>query len=167
MDAWKAIKDDKIDSSSSSQNSFAPFDLYCTYCTLSQSKIVVTGVPTKSYRLPSEWIQPNTTVVNVASFKNVDEESLLKIDGVTYVPMVGKVTVAMLERNLMRLYYNFHHPDRRVKLIGQAKQEEGNQSVGEEKIANQSVASPWYGSIVQVYTACVATAVLAVLLSRK
>jgi hypothetical protein len=60
--------------------------------------------------MPTEWIQPNTTVVNVASFKNVDEESLLKIPGVVYVPMVGKVTVAMLERNLMRLYEQFHSP---------------------------------------------------------
>ncbi|KAL3938217.1 MAG: hypothetical protein SGBAC_006824 [Bacillariaceae sp.] len=76
-----------------------------------QSSIVVTGVPTKAYRMPIEWIQPNTTVVNVASFKNVDEESLLKVPGVVYVPMVGKVTVAMLERNLMRLYEQFHSPD--------------------------------------------------------
>lgn len=30
------------------------------------------------------------------------------VPGVVYVPMVGKVTVAMLERNLMRLYENFH-----------------------------------------------------------
>ena len=72
-----------------------------------QSSIVISGVPTKSYRLPTEWIQPNPTVVNVASFKNVDEESLLKVPGVIYVPMVGKVTVAMLERNLMRLYEQF------------------------------------------------------------
>lgn len=72
--------------------------------------MVVTGVPTKAYRLPTHWIQPNTTVVNVASFKNVDEESLLKVPGVVYVPMVGKVTVAMLERNLMRLYEQFHAP---------------------------------------------------------
>jgi hypothetical protein len=60
--------------------------------------------------LPTEWIQPNSTVVNVASFKNVDEDSLLQIPGVVYVPMVGKVTVAMLERNLMRLYEQFHAP---------------------------------------------------------
>lgn len=81
-----------------------------------QSSIVITGVPTKNYRLPTEWIQPNTTVVNVASFKNVDEETLLKVPGVVYVPMVGKVTVAMLERNLMRLYEQFHsaqHPRER------------------------------------------------------
>ena len=78
---------------------------------LFQSSIVVTGVPTKAYRMPTEWVQPNTTVVNVASFKNVDEESLLKVPGVVYVPMVGKVTVAMLERNLMRLYEQFHSPE--------------------------------------------------------
>jgi hypothetical protein len=77
---------------------------------LSQSSIVVAGVPTKNYKLPSEWIQKNTTVVNVASFKNVDEEEVLKIPGVVYVSMVGKVTVAMLERNLMRLYEQFHSP---------------------------------------------------------
>lgn len=76
-----------------------------------QSSIIVTGVPTKAYRLPTEWIQPNSTVVNVASFRNVDEESLLSVPGVVYVPMVGKVTVAMLERNLMRLYENFHAPE--------------------------------------------------------
>jgi methylenetetrahydrofolate dehydrogenase (NAD+) len=50
---------------------------------LSQSSIVVTGVPTKSYRLPSNWIKPFTTVVNVASFKNVDEDEILQIEGVS------------------------------------------------------------------------------------
>jgi len=123
-----------------------------------KSNIVVTGVPTKSYILPTEWIQPNTTVVNVASFKNVDEEALLKIEGVTYVPMVGKVTVAMLERNLMRLYYNFHHPDRRLKL-----EEGGRNKRGEVVVA----ATPWYGSPMQVYTAVLTTAILATLLSKK
>jgi hypothetical protein len=80
-----------------------------------QSSIVVTGVPTKAYRLPTQWIQPHSTIVNVASYKNVDEESLLAIPGVVYVPMVGKVTVAMLERNLMRLYENFHAPGAEVQ----------------------------------------------------
>merc|ERR1711976_812547 len=40
-----------------------------------KSSIVVTGVPTKNYKLPTEWINPNSTFVNVASFKNVDEEA--------------------------------------------------------------------------------------------
>ena len=73
-----------------------------------KSEIVITGVPVKAFRLPSEWIQPNTTVINVASFKNVDEASLLEIPGVQYVPLVGKVTVAMLERNVLRLHENYH-----------------------------------------------------------
>jgi len=123
-----------------------------------KSNIVVTGVPTKSYQLPTEWIQPNTTVVNVASFKNVDEEALLKIEGVTYVPMVGKVTVAMLERNLMRLYYNFHHPDKRLKSAADAEEE--NKTI-------VTAVAPWYGSAIQVYTACIATVILAMTVAKK
>ena len=72
--------------------------------------------------MPTEWIQPNTAVVNVASFKNVDEEALLKVPGVVYVPMVGKVTVAMLERNLMRLYEQFHSPESKVQMQQKASQ---------------------------------------------
>jgi len=53
-------------------------------------------------------VSPGTVVVNVASFKNVNEDEILQIPGVKYVPLVGKVTVAMLQRNLMRLYENFH-----------------------------------------------------------
>ncbi|EEY59319.1 uncharacterized protein PITG_20542 [Phytophthora infestans T30-4] len=68
-----------------------------------KSRVIITGVPVKSYKLPLEWVSENTVIINVASFKNVDEAELLKIKGVQYVPLVGKVTVAMLERNLLRL----------------------------------------------------------------
>lgn len=74
------------------------------YDQLQQSSIVVTGVPTKSYRLPSAWIQENTTVVNVASFKNVDESEILQIPGVTYVPMVGKVTGQYANFNISAIF---------------------------------------------------------------
>jgi methylenetetrahydrofolate dehydrogenase (NAD+) len=111
-----------------------------------QSSVVVTGVPSKSYRLDTTWIQPNTTVVNVASFKNVDEQALLNIPGVVYVPMVGKVTVAMLERNLMRLFDNFHHPYHRQE---------------------KKKKTPWYGSIMQLYTAVAVTALVALQVMRK
>ncbi|KAJ1490001.1 putative methylene tetrahydrofolate dehydrogenase [Baffinella frigidus] len=73
-----------------------------------RSHIIVTGVPTKDYRLPTEWVSPGSVVFNVSHFKNVDEETLLKVPGVKYVPLVGKVTVAMLERNLLRLVQNYH-----------------------------------------------------------
>lgn len=116
--------------------------------------MVVTGVPTKAYRLPTEWIQPNSTVVNVASFKNVDEEALLKIPGVVYVPMVGKVTVAMLERNLMRLYDQFHasnHPRSKDDLaVALAQQKESTTSLA-----------------LQVYTAVVLTTLLYMQFTKK
>ncbi|KAL8021960.1 putative tetrahydrofolate dehydrogenase/cyclohydrolase, oxidoreductase [Plasmopara halstedii] len=79
-----------------------------------KSRVIITGVPVKSYKLPLNWVSENTVIINVASFKNVDEAELLKIKGVQYVPLVGKVTVAMLERNLLRLYENFHWKPKKV-----------------------------------------------------
>ena len=73
-----------------------------------KSHVIITGVPVKSYRFPVELVQPGTTFINVSSYRNIDRDALLKIDGVKYVPLVGKVTVAMLERNVLRLYENFH-----------------------------------------------------------
>jgi methylenetetrahydrofolate dehydrogenase (NAD+) len=45
-----------------------------------KSNIVITGVPTKNYCMPSEWIQPYTTIVNVASYKNVNEDENMVIE---------------------------------------------------------------------------------------
>ena len=112
-----------------------------------RSQVVITGVPTKDYKLPSEWIQEGTTIVNVASHKNVNVDEILQIKDVRYVNQVGKVTVAMLERNLMRLFDNFHHPDR-----------VHDEDVGKEK---------WYGNVVQLYTAFAVTALLFVQFSRR
>lgn len=72
-----------------------------------KSNVIILGVPAKSYKLDSNWVTPNTVVINVSPFKCVDEETLLK-PGVVWVPSVGKVTVSMLERNLARLYENYH-----------------------------------------------------------
>ena len=110
-------------------------------------------MPTKSYRIPNEWIQPNTVVINVSSFKNIDKEAVLKIPGVRYVPLVGKVTVAMLERNLMRLFYNFHHPDHQLE-------ERKKKELG-------ALATPWYGNVLQIYTAVAATVILALSIGRR
>jgi methylenetetrahydrofolate dehydrogenase (NAD+) len=112
-----------------------------------QSDIVVTGVPVKSYRLPTAWIRPHTVVVNVASFKNVDEEALLQIPSVLYVPQVGKVTVAMLERNLMRLHEQFHDQD------GRTSQKQSS-----------SMTQPIHP--VQIYTAVAVTVLLALHVAR-
>eukprot|EP00475_Leptophrys_vorax_P018164 TRINITY_DN2478_c0_g1_i2.p2 TRINITY_DN2478_c0_g1~~TRINITY_DN2478_c0_g1_i2.p2 ORF type:complete len:209 (-),score=60.76 TRINITY_DN2478_c0_g1_i2:26-652(-) len=71
------------------------------------SQVIITGVPSPKFKLDSSWIPENCIVVNFASFDNVNEEEILKIPGVKYVPLVGKVTVAMLERNVVRLFENY------------------------------------------------------------
>jgi methylenetetrahydrofolate dehydrogenase (NAD+) len=69
-----------------------------------KSSIIVTGVPSSTFRIPTGWIQPNSTVVNVASEPNIDVDELAKIPGIQYIPAVGKVTVALLEHNLVQLH---------------------------------------------------------------
>mmetsp|Transcript_1494 Transcript_1494/g.2052 ORF Transcript_1494/g.2052 Transcript_1494/m.2052 type:complete len:316 (-) Transcript_1494:207-1154(-) len=75
---------------------------------LQRSAIVISGVPSKGYKVNVDQIQDGTIFVNVASHENVDRELLFKKKkGITYVPKVGKVTVAMLQRNLLRLYNGY------------------------------------------------------------
>merc|ERR1711974_7565 len=70
--------------------------------------IVILGVPSESYKLDASLIKENAVVINVSTFKNIDEKALLaQRPGVRYMGQIGKVTVAMLERNLMRLRHNF------------------------------------------------------------
>lgn len=71
---------------------------------IEQSSIVVSGVPSPSFRLPSEVINPGSVVVNVSEYENVLEDEVLDIPGVRFVPQVGKVTVAALEENLTKLH---------------------------------------------------------------
>lgn len=75
---------------------------------IQDSSVIVTGVPSSTFTVPSQWIQPGSTVINVASEPNVDVDELRDISGVQYVGQVGKVTVALLEHNLVRLHQLFH-----------------------------------------------------------
>jgi len=78
-------------------------DLTLEEC-LKQSSVVVTGVPSPDFLLPSEAVAPGTTVVDVSEFSNVDEETLLVRPDVKLIPHVGKVTCAALEQNLIQLH---------------------------------------------------------------
>ena len=79
-------------------------DLTLKEC-LRRSSIVVTGVPSSQFLLPSCAVAPGSTVVNVATnHSNIIEASLRLRPNVKYVPFVGKVTVAALEQNLIRLH---------------------------------------------------------------
>lgn len=72
---------------------------------MQQSTVVVTAVPSPDFVLPTEFISPEATVVDVSSSSNVDNDmiSLLRPD-VRLISNVGKVTCATLEQNLVRLH---------------------------------------------------------------
>ncbi|PKY15297.1 NAD(P)-binding protein [Rhizophagus irregularis] len=70
------------------------------------SDVVVTGVPTPSYKVPTDLLRDGVVAINFSAFKNFNEN--IKEKASIYVPAVGKVTIAMLERNLLRLY-DYHN----------------------------------------------------------
>lgn len=73
-----------------------------------QSSAVITGVPSHSFRVPTAWVSENATLINVATESNFEEEEVAELPNVTYVPHVGRVTVAALEHNLCLLHQNYH-----------------------------------------------------------
>ena len=82
------------------------------------SSVIVSGVPSSAssfFGVPTEWIPENAAAINVAAGRsNFDEGTLLSGDdasrrrGVTYIPHVGRVTVAALEYNLMSLHKKYN-----------------------------------------------------------
>lgn len=75
--------------------------LTCTEA-ISSSDIVITGVPTPGYKVPTEILKPGVIAINFSTFANFESDVIEKAS--YFVPSVGKVTVAMLERNLLRLF---------------------------------------------------------------
>lgn len=69
------------------------------------SDIIITGVPTKTYKFPTEYIKRGAIVINFSSEKNFNDEEVEQVASL-YVPSIGKVTIAMLLRNLLRLMNN-------------------------------------------------------------
>lgn len=70
----------------------------------SQCDVIITGVPLEHYKFPTQHIANGTVVINFASAKNFDDDVKLKAG--LYVPSIGKVTILMLLRNLLRLIDN-------------------------------------------------------------
>lgn len=68
------------------------------------SDVVITGVPSPSYKFPVEYLKDGAVCVNFSSDKNFDPS--VKEHASLYVPSIGKVTIAMLLRNLLRLIEN-------------------------------------------------------------
>jgi len=68
---------------------------------LALSDVVVSAVPVPEYKVKTEWLKQGCICVNVASEKNFETNVGEKAS--LYLPAVGKVTILMLLRNLMRL----------------------------------------------------------------
>ncbi|KAI9275912.1 hypothetical protein BDA99DRAFT_431481, partial [Phascolomyces articulosus] len=68
---------------------------------VAQSDVVITGVPSPNYKLPTKLLRDGVVAINFSSSKNFEDD--VKTKASIFVPSVGKVTVAMLERNLLRL----------------------------------------------------------------
>ncbi|AOW01582.1 hypothetical protein B0I72DRAFT_136055 [Yarrowia lipolytica] len=68
------------------------------------SDVIITGVPSASYKFPTEWVRYGAVCINFSSEKNFDPS--VKERAALYVPSIGKVTISMLLRNLLRLINN-------------------------------------------------------------
>lgn len=68
---------------------------------LALSDVVISAVPNASYKVPTALLKDGCVCVNVASEKNFEKDVREKAS--IYVPAVGKVTILMLLRNLLRL----------------------------------------------------------------
>jgi methylenetetrahydrofolate dehydrogenase (NADP+)/methenyltetrahydrofolate cyclohydrolase len=74
---------------------------------LSQSDIVITGVPNKKFDLiRAEELRADAVCLNFAGIKNFKEEVKDKVE--VFIPRIGTVTVAMCLRNSLRLFKRFH-----------------------------------------------------------
>lgn len=69
---------------------------------VAKSDVVITGVPSPDYKVPTKLLKPGAVAINFSAFANFEPD--VKSKASYFVPSVGKVTVAMLVRNLLRLY---------------------------------------------------------------
>ncbi|KIL70318.1 hypothetical protein M378DRAFT_1044184 [Amanita muscaria Koide BX008] len=68
---------------------------------LAISDVVISAVPSTAYKVKTEWLKDGCICVNVATEKNF--ESDVREKGSIFIPAVGKITITMLLRNLLRL----------------------------------------------------------------
>ncbi|CCE64344.1 hypothetical protein TPHA_0H01380 [Tetrapisispora phaffii CBS 4417] len=69
-----------------------------------EADVIITGVPSETYKFPTEYIKDGAVCINFSSSKNF-EDSVKEIASL-YVPSTGKVTISMLLRNMFRLMEN-------------------------------------------------------------
>ncbi len=74
---------------------------------LAESEIVITGVPSRDFPLVrADEVKEGAVCVNFSTVKNIDDGVIARAGA--FLPRVGPITVAMLLRNTLRLYENYH-----------------------------------------------------------
>ncbi|KAK3661711.1 Methylenetetrahydrofolate dehydrogenase [NAD(+)] [Elasticomyces elasticus] len=68
------------------------------------SDVVISGVPNEGYKVPTHLIKEGAVCINFSSEKNFNVD--VKERASIYVPAIGKVTIVILLRNLLRLAQN-------------------------------------------------------------
>ncbi|KIW92348.1 uncharacterized protein Z519_07332 [Cladophialophora bantiana CBS 173.52] len=66
--------------------------------------VVITGVPGEAYKFPCHVLKDGAVCINFSSEKNFPPE--VKEKASIYVPAIGKVTIVVLLRNLLRIVQN-------------------------------------------------------------
>jgi len=66
---------------------------------VAESQVVISGVPSPNFKVPTEWIKPGTYTVNFSSEKNFEKD--VRSRSGAHLGAVGKTTIAMLQRNLL------------------------------------------------------------------
>lgn len=69
------------------------------------SDVVISGVPGDKFKVPTELIRDGAVCINFSSEKNFVGDQV-KEKASIYVPAIGKVTIAVLLRNMLRLIKN-------------------------------------------------------------
>lgn len=71
---------------------------------LQNSEVVISGVPGDRFKVPTEHVREGAACINFSSEKNFNPD--IKEKASIYVPAIGKVTIVVLMRNLVRLMQN-------------------------------------------------------------
>lgn len=66
---------------------------------VAESQVVISGVPSPNFKVPTDWIKPGTFTVNFSSEKNFEKDVRTKAGA--HLGAIGKTTIAMLQRNLL------------------------------------------------------------------
>ena len=74
---------------------------------LAESDIVITGVPSRDFELVrKDEVREGAVCLNFSTYKNMEDAILDRARA--FLPRVGPITVAMLLRNTLRLFENYH-----------------------------------------------------------